>query len=84
MLSDLFDDPASINNNSNNGFYKNKSSIAKPVSKRNENNLCGIINQGATCYLNTLLQTLFLTRTFRGINEVLILLNSLKTLFYFF
>lgn len=34
--------------------------------KRNSTNLCGIINQGATCYLNTLVQTLFFTKEFRG------------------
>jgi ubiquitin carboxyl-terminal hydrolase 40 len=34
-------------------------------SKRNSTQLCGIINQGATCYLNTLIQTLFHTPEFR-------------------
>lgn len=40
----------------------------KPPLKRKEINLCGIVNQGATCYLNTLIQTLFLTTEFRGEN----------------
>ena len=35
-------------------------------SKRNSTNLCGIVNQGATCYLNTLIQTLFYTPEFRS------------------
>lgn len=37
-----------------------------PLEKRKNTNLSGIVNQGATCYLNTLLQTLFLTKEFRG------------------
>jgi uncharacterized UBP type Zn finger protein len=40
--------------------------ILKPPVNRNDTNLCGIRNQGATCYLNTLLQTLYFTKEFRG------------------
>jgi ubiquitin carboxyl-terminal hydrolase 40 len=65
MLADLFDDP----NSSGGKSYKNSNNkgLQKPPSKRKEVNLCGIINQGATCYLNTLIQTLLFTKEFRGI-----------------
>ena len=33
---------------------------------RGRTGLCGLRNQGATCYLNSLLQTLFFTPEFRG------------------
>ena len=40
--------------------------ISVPRSPRGSHGLCGIYNQGATCYLNSLLQTLFLTSELRG------------------
>ncbi|UJR25754.1 hypothetical protein I4U23_007103 [Adineta vaga] len=40
-------------------------SAEKPVAPRNETNLCGLQNQGATCYLNVLIQTLLYTPEFR-------------------
>nr|CAB3267560.1 ubiquitin carboxyl-terminal hydrolase 40 [Phallusia mammillata] len=39
--------------------------IEQPPNSRESRNLIGIKNQGATCYLNSLLQTLFLTPEFR-------------------
>ena len=36
-----------------------------PPQMRQESNLVGLINQGATCYLNSLFQTLFMTPIFR-------------------
>ena len=36
-----------------------------PPSPRHTSGICGIANQGATCYLNSLLQTLFFTTEFR-------------------
>lgn len=38
----------------------------EPPPPRGKNNLCGIKNQGGTCYLNSLLQTLLFTPEFRG------------------
>ena len=38
-----------------------------PPPPRLSSGLCGIYNQGATCYLNSLLQTLLMTPEFRGI-----------------
>jgi ubiquitin carboxyl-terminal hydrolase 40 len=39
-----------------------KTTIEKPLAPRNETNLCGLQNQGATCYLNALIQTLLYHR----------------------
>ncbi|CAF1340533.1 unnamed protein product [Rotaria magnacalcarata] len=40
-------------------------SAEKPPAPRNETKLCGLQNQGATCYLNVLIQTLLYTPAFR-------------------
>lgn len=45
-----------------------KPGLPQPPAKRAKCGLCGISNQGATCYLNSLLQTLFFTTEFRGIS----------------
>ena len=37
-----------------------------PVAARNSYGLCGIFNQGATCFLNSLIQTLVMTPEFKG------------------
>uniref|UniRef100_A0A3Q3R249 USP domain-containing protein n=1 Tax=Monopterus albus TaxID=43700 RepID=A0A3Q3R249_MONAL len=37
----------------------------EPPPPRGRSNLCGIKNQGGTCYLNSLLQTLMFTPEFR-------------------
>ena len=37
-----------------------------PPLPRGPTGLCGLQNQGATCYLNSLLQTLFFTPEFRS------------------
>ena len=37
-----------------------------PPEPRGQTGICGLQNQGATCYLNSLLQTLFFTPEFRG------------------
>ncbi|UJR23171.1 hypothetical protein I4U23_026191 [Adineta vaga] len=42
-----------------------KSTVEKPPTSRNETNLCGLQNQGGTCYLNALIQTLLFTPEFR-------------------
>ncbi|XP_022306322.2 ubiquitin carboxyl-terminal hydrolase 40-like [Crassostrea virginica] len=42
-----------------------KPGLPQPPTKRAKCGLCGISNQGATCYLNSLLQTLFFTTEFR-------------------
>ena len=37
-----------------------------PPAKRPGHGFCGLANQGSTCYLNCLLQTLFMTPEFRS------------------
>lgn len=46
--------------------FTTKSGIPSPPRPRGQCQLSGIDNQGATCYLNSLLQTLLLTPEFRG------------------
>ena len=38
----------------------------RPAAPRSSTCLCGLSNLGATCYLNSLLQTLHFTPEFRG------------------
>lgn len=40
--------------------------LEKPTLPRQSCSLCGLDNQGATCYLNSLIQTLNFTPEFRG------------------
>lgn len=47
-----------------------KSGLSQPPRPRGQCQLSGIDNQGATCYLNSLLQTLLLTPEFRGEESV--------------
>ncbi|RNA39982.1 ubiquitin carboxyl-terminal hydrolase 40 [Brachionus plicatilis] len=61
MLEDLFTESGGENSSRINTF----DSKAKPLGKRKNTNFSGIVNQGATCYLNSLLQTLLLTKEFR-------------------
>ena len=42
-----------------------------PPEPRGPTGICGLQNQGATCYLNSLLQTLFFTPEFRGNVDIL-------------
>lgn len=66
MFGDLFyeadsGDPPPSSSTSNSGT----AALDQPEKRRSVNRLCGLRNQGATCYLNSLLQTLFLTRELR-------------------
>ena len=42
------------------------SKLRCPPESRGKTRICGLQNQGATCYLNSLLQTLFFTPELRG------------------
>ncbi|CAF0899457.1 unnamed protein product [Adineta steineri] len=68
MLQDLFDEDREDGDFSYQfpSSTSSKSIIEKPISPRNETDLCGLQNQGATCYLNALIQTLLFTPDFRG------------------
>ncbi|XP_039560545.1 ubiquitin carboxyl-terminal hydrolase 40 [Passer montanus] len=66
MFGDLFEEDFSFI--SNNHYGKGKTSKpreSEPPAPRDFTNLSGIKNQGGTCYLNSLLQTLLFTPEFR-------------------
>ena len=45
---------------------RKRQKVESPREPRGQTRICGLQNQGATCYLNSLLQTLFFTPEFRG------------------
>ena len=65
MLTDLFQEDDESPAASAPPESKDRISVARANPPRNETNLCGLANQGATCYLNALLQTLHFTPEFR-------------------
>lgn len=73
MFGSLFDDerPAGVMTS------VHTLAVPRPPNRRLLCGLSGIENQGATCYLNSLLQTLLYTPEFRGIYKFAILLRDL-------
>ncbi|XP_067404718.1 ubiquitin carboxyl-terminal hydrolase 40 isoform X2 [Emydura macquarii macquarii] len=66
MFGDLFEEDFSfVSNNQCGKGKKSKSKDTDPPAPREFTNLSGIKNQGGTCYLNSLLQTLHFTPEFR-------------------
>ncbi|NWV97666.1 UBP40 hydrolase, partial [Machaerirhynchus nigripectus] len=66
MFGDLFEEDFSfISNNHYGKGRKSKPRESEPPAPRDSTNLSGIKNQGGTCYLNSLLQTLLFTPEFR-------------------
>ncbi|NXK50154.1 UBP40 hydrolase, partial [Chauna torquata] len=66
MFGDLFEEDFSfISNNHCGQGKKSKPRDSEPPAPRDFTNLSGIKNQGGTCYLNSLLQTLLFTPEFR-------------------
>ncbi|XP_014420199.2 ubiquitin carboxyl-terminal hydrolase 40 isoform X1 [Camelus ferus] len=66
MFGDLFEeDYSSVSNNHYGKGKKLKTKALEPPAPREFTNLSGIRNQGGTCYLNSLLQTLHFTPEFR-------------------
>ncbi|XP_012514781.1 PREDICTED: ubiquitin carboxyl-terminal hydrolase 40 [Propithecus coquereli] len=66
MFGDLFEeDYSSVSNNQCGKGKKLKTKALEPPAPREFTNLSGIRNQGGTCYLNSLLQTLHFTPEFR-------------------
>ncbi|XP_019484780.1 PREDICTED: ubiquitin carboxyl-terminal hydrolase 40 isoform X2 [Hipposideros armiger] len=66
MFGDLFEeDYASVSYNQYGKGKKLKTKALEPPAPRKFTNLSGIKNQGGTCYLNSLLQTLHFTPEFR-------------------
>ena len=67
MFGDLFEEDISFLSNNHCGKEKkSKPRDSEPPAPRDFTNLSGIKNQGGTCYLNSLLQTLLFTPEFRG------------------
>lgn len=67
MFGDLFEeDFPYISENHIEKGPKSKCVDPEPPPPRGITNLSGIQNQGGTCYLNSLLQTLHFTPEFRG------------------
>nr|KAF6451383.1 ubiquitin specific peptidase 40 [Molossus molossus] len=66
MFGDLFEeDYSSVPSNQYGKGRKLKTKTVEPPAPREFTNLSGIRNQGGTCYLNSLLQTLHFTPEFR-------------------
>ncbi|XP_042336124.1 LOW QUALITY PROTEIN: ubiquitin carboxyl-terminal hydrolase 40 [Sceloporus undulatus] len=65
MFGDLFDEDFSVLSHNQCGKTKLKLKDADRPFPRENTNLSGIKNQGGTCYLNSLLQTLLFTPEFR-------------------
>ncbi|XP_053140007.1 ubiquitin carboxyl-terminal hydrolase 40 isoform X2 [Hemicordylus capensis] len=65
MFGDLFDEDFSFLSINQYGKPKLKLKDAEPPLPRENTNISGIRNQGGTCYLNSLLQTLLFTPEFR-------------------
>ncbi|KAM6178424.1 ubiquitin carboxyl-terminal hydrolase 40 [Rhynchocyon petersi] len=66
MFGDLFEeDFPSVPNNHYEKGKKVKTKALEPAAPRESTNLSGLRNQGGTCYLNSLLQTLHFTPEFR-------------------
>nr|XP_009857673.1 ubiquitin carboxyl-terminal hydrolase 40 [Ciona intestinalis] len=66
MFGNLFEDGSNMAcRNAKSVLSINGKPIEQPPEERGEQSLIGIQNQGATCYLNSLIQTLFLTPEFR-------------------
>ncbi|XP_055977831.1 ubiquitin carboxyl-terminal hydrolase 40 [Sorex fumeus] len=66
MFGDLFEeDYSSVSDNQYGKGKKSQTPALEPPAPRESTNLSGIRNQGGTCYLNSLLQTLHFTPEFR-------------------
>nr|XP_004610938.1 unnamed protein product [Sorex araneus] len=66
MFGDLFEeDFSSVSDNQYAKGKKSQTRALEPPAPRESTNLSGIRNQGGTCYLNSLLQTLHFTPEFR-------------------
>ncbi|KAL3831809.1 hypothetical protein ACJMK2_023512 [Sinanodonta woodiana] len=67
MLSEFFDPWESLESQTLDNVVMRKPGFDVPPPPRLQCGLCGINNQGATCYLNSLLQTLLYTPELRGL-----------------
>ncbi|KAM8833045.1 ubiquitin carboxyl-terminal hydrolase 40 [Synchiropus picturatus] len=65
MFGNLFEDDEEESSSSRTSKGRVSKGVEEPPPPRGRSNLCGIKNQGGTCYLNSLLQTLLFTPEFR-------------------
>lgn len=66
MLGELFDEGNGEEKNGASGGRTNRGEAKPPPRDQSSTGLAGITNQGATCYLNSLIQTLLYTPELRG------------------
>lgn len=86
MFGNLFEEEENEGLSLNTPKGRNAKLEKEPPPPRGRSNLCGIKNQGGTCYLNSLLQTLLFTPEFRGTdpaNKRQFGLHSLHSFFLF-
>lgn len=78
MFGDLFEEDYSTVSDYQYGREKKlKTKGLEPPAPREFTNLSGIRNQGGTCYLNSLLQTLHFTPEFRGMLCYMLLISNM-------
>ena len=81
MLADLFNDEATYDPIPNSSSSKKGSNCAdelpEPEMTRGSSNFVGLYNQGATCYMNSSLQILYMTPKFRNLINSLILCDKI-------
>ena len=82
MLADLFNDEETYDPIPNPSYSTKKGSncadeLPEPEMPRGSSNFVGLYNQGATCYMNSALQILYMTPKFRNLINSLILCDKI-------
>ena len=81
MLAGLFDEEVTYdiyqNSTSNKKGTNCADSLKEPEMQRGSSNFVGLYNQGATCYMNSSLQILYMTPKFRNLVNSLILCDKI-------
>ena len=81
MLADLFNDEVTYDPIPNSSSSKKGSNCAdalpEPEMPKGSSNFVGLYNQGATCYMNSSLQILYMTPQFRNLINSLILCDKI-------
>lgn len=66
MLTDLFNENEDEGTSLTSTFAGGRISLKRPPEPRAECGFIGLENQGATCYLNSLLQSMYMTPELRN------------------
>ena len=81
MLADLFNDEETYDPIPNPSFSKKGSNCAEELSEpempKSSSNFVGLYNQGATCYMNSSLQILYMTPKFRNLINSMMLCDKI-------